>query len=69
MYHAFDRNDAAMRQSKKRKKPRIQPMRRVCKVFSLLIPLEVVPQTNAEIGIKVKEFGNKFKVATALDKK
>lgn len=37
--------------------------------FFTIIPLEVMPQSQAEIGIKVKEFRDKFKITTPFDKK
>lgn len=44
-------------------------LRPICKVFSLIFPLEVMPQAGAEIGIKVKEFANKFNMTTASGEK
>jgi hypothetical protein len=37
--------------------------------FFTEIPLKVMPQVNTEIGIKVNEFGDKFKISALFGEK
>lgn len=41
----------------------------MCIVFSLKIRLKVMPQIDTEIGIKVNEFGDKFKISASFGAK